>query len=279
MQVTLLGTGDTTGTPTPGCGCETCEAAVTRGVERTRFSVHVESETTGESLLIDMSPDFRYQFLRSDVALPDEVLITHVHFDHLDGLGNAYRIFDSLPVHAANEIDPVTGESVADTVARRYDYLDCIDPCPHSPFEAFESCGLTVRIVPVEHPPLLCYGVVIEEQSEHVGESGAKLSITGDTNFAIADESRKRLADPDLLLADAIVPARFCEHHPLGGKHEDEEGVPRTFGTKHMTIEGALSLAAELNAGETRLVHVSHFPTPEESFCGPMAVDGEQFVL
>lgn len=279
MRVTLLGTGDTTGTPTPGCDCETCEAAIERGVERTRFSVHVESETTGESLLIDMSPDFRYQFLRSAVPLPDEVLITHVHFDHLDGLGNAYRILDSLPVHAASEIDPITGESVAETVSRRYDYLDCIDPQPHAPFEPFESCGLTVRFVPVEHPPLLCYGVVIEEHSEREEENEAKLSITGDTNFAVPDDSRSALADPDLLLADAIVPARFCEHHPLGGKHEDEEGVPRTFGTKHMTTEGALSFADELNADQTRLVHVSHFPTPDEAFGKQIAVDGEQFDL
>lgn len=272
MQVTLLGTGDTTGTPTPGCGCETCEAATERGVERTRFSVYVSNETTGDALLVDMSPDFRYQFLREDLQLPDEVLITHIHFDHIDGLGNANRLLDSLPVHAANEIDPQTDESVAGTIERKFTYLD-IDVSPQSPFEPFESCGFTVTLVPVEHPPLLCYGVTIED------DTGAKLAITGDTNFAIPDASRSVLSDADLLLADAIVPARFCEHHPLGGKHEDSDDVPRTFGTKHMTNEGALSLAEELDAAKTRLVHISHFPTPDEAFGGPMAVDGEQHVI
>ncbi len=69
MRVTLLGTGDTTGTPTVGCDCDTCLAArddeelraavrergidPTGGVERSRFSVAVENDTTGESLLVD----------------------------------------------------------------------------------------------------------------------------------------------------------------------------------------------------------------------------------
>jgi len=119
MRVTLLGTGDTTGTPTPGCDCETCRTARERGVERTRFSVHVEDEASGDSLLVDVSPDFRSQFLREAVPLPDAAVVTHVHFDHLDGLGNAYRLFDDLPVYAADETDPVSGESVADTVASK----------------------------------------------------------------------------------------------------------------------------------------------------------------
>lgn len=273
MRVTVLGTGDTTGTPTPGCECDTCQAAIERGVERTRFSVHVENEATGESLLVDVSPDIRHQLLRDDVALPDAIVVTHIHFDHLDGLGNAYRLFGSLPVYAANETDPTTGESVAETIDRKYDYLDRIEVRPQPPLEPFETCGFTVTLLPVEHPPLVCYGLTIED------ETGAKLSITGDTNFAVPDASRDQLAGADLLLADAIVPARLCEHHPLGGRHENDAGIPRTFGTKHMTTEGALSLAGELNADQTRLVHVSHFPTPEEAFCDHAAVDGEQHRL
>jgi len=111
MRVTLLGTGDTTGTPTVGCDCDTCTAARERGVERTRFSVHVENERTGESLLIDFSPDFRYQFLRDGIPLPDAAVITHIHFDHLDGLGNVFRVVDSLEVYAADETDPQTDKA------------------------------------------------------------------------------------------------------------------------------------------------------------------------
>lgn len=270
MEITLLGTGDTTGTPTPGCDCDTCSLARERGIERSRFSVHVRNEETGESLLVDASPDFREQFLTHDVPLPDELIITHVHFDHLDGLGNAYRLFDSLPVHAANETDPEKDESVADTIRSKFDYLDRISVHDHDPLSSFSACGFDVTLVPVEHPPLLCYGVVISG-------NGSKLVLSGDTSYGIPDASRERMMNPDLFLADAIVPASLCEHHPAGGRHHTEDGVPRTFGYKHMTREGALSLADELGAEETRLVHVSHFYPAEEAFEEPLAIDGEQY--
>ncbi|WP_226004239.1 MBL fold metallo-hydrolase [Natrinema salinisoli] len=274
MRVTLLGTGDTTGTPTVGCDCDTCAAARERGVERTRFSVHVENERTDESLLIDFSPDFRYQFLRDEVALPDAAVITHIHFDHLDGLGNVFRVVDDLEVYAADETDPETGKSVAQTVRDDYHYLDPVTVVPTTPLETVRICGLDVTLVPVEHPPLVCYGLAIEDP-----KTGAKLSITGDTSYDIPEESRAVLADADLLLADGIVPASLCEYHPLGGRHEDHDGVPRTFGTKHMTREGALALAEELNAAQTRLVHLAHFYPADEAFEEPLAIDGEQYVL
>ncbi|SEN51651.1 phosphoribosyl 1,2-cyclic phosphate phosphodiesterase [Halorientalis persicus] len=274
MEVTLLGTGDTTGTPTPGCSCDTCERARERGVERTRYSIHVRNERTDEALLVDASPDFRHQFLERDVDLPDAAVISHIHFDHLDGLGNAYRLFSDLPVYAADETDPETGKSVAETVRNDYDYLDAVTVSAESPFEPFETCGFEVTLVPVDHPPLVCYGLVVEDP-----ETGAKLSLSGDTSYGIPDESREALADPDLLLADGIVPAHLCEHHPYGGKHEDDDGVPRTFGTKHMTIEGARSLGEQLDADETRIVHLSHFIPADEAFDEELAVDGERYDL
>ncbi len=272
MKVTLLGTGDTTGTPTPGCDCGTCDRARELGVERSRFSVHVENEETGESLLIDASPDFRHQFLTQEVALPDAMAISHIHFDHLDGLGNAYRLFDDLPVHAANEVDPAMNESVADTIREKYDYLDRITVHDHTPFESFETCGFEVTLVPVDHPPLVCYGLVVEHE-------GSKLALTGDTSYDVPDRSRAALSNSDLLLADAIVPASLCADHPIGGRHRAPDGTPRTFGTKHMTREGALDLAEELNADRTRLVHLAHFYPPGEAFEEPLAIDGERYVL
>jgi len=274
MRVTLLGTGDTTGTPRPGCDCATCLAARERGVERTRSSVHVRNEATGDVLLVDASPDFRQQFLREGVSLPDAAVITHVHFDHLDGLGNVFRVLDHLPVYAADETDPETGESVAETVRRKYDYLDAVSVHPRTPCESFRVCGFDVTLVPVDHPPLLTYGLVIEAP-----ETGATLALTGDTSYRVPDASREALRDADLLVADGIVPASLCSYHPLGGRDEDDAGVPRTFGTKHMTKEGALALADELDAREVRIVHCAHRYPPETAFDPPLGIDGETFDL
>jgi len=271
MEVTILGAGDTTGTPTPGCHCDTCDAARDQGIERSRFSVLVEGPTG--ALLVDASPDFRHQLLRNPVPVPDAAIVTHVHFDHLDGLGNAYRLVDALPVHAANETDPETGESVAETVARRYDYLDRVTVTGQSPHEPFRVCGLDCTLVPVDHPPLKCYGVTIDDP-----ETGGRLAITGDTAYGLPDRSRERLSEADLMLADGLVPPAACHRHPKGGRHV-ESGVPRTFGTKHMTRAGALALADECDADRVRLVHVSHFYDADEAFEDPLAVDGEQFTV
>jgi phosphoribosyl 1,2-cyclic phosphate phosphodiesterase len=273
MDVTLLGTGDTTGTPTVGCDCDTCERASEVGVERTRFSVHVRS-STGETLLIDASPDFRYQFLREELSVPDAAVISHIHFDHLDGLGNVYRLTRGMPVYAPDETDPETGESVAETVRRRYDYLDAVTVDARTPFEPFEAAGLEVTLVPVDHPPLVCYGLRVRDP-----ETGGTLALTGDTSYDIPERSREVLAGADLALADGIVPAENCEHHPMGGAHHDDEGVPRTFGTKHMTIEGARDMCERLDAEEYRLVHVSHYVPADRAFAEDLAVDGESFDL
>jgi phosphoribosyl 1,2-cyclic phosphate phosphodiesterase len=291
MEVTLLGTGDTTGTPTVGCDCDTCERArdpdaelrermrargvdPTDGVERSRFSVYVENDTTGESLLIDASPDFRHQFLREDVALPDAAIVTHVHFDHLDGLGNAYRLFDDLPVYAADETDPVTGESVAEGIRSRYDYLDTVSVEPQTPHESFEAAGFEVTLVPVEHPPLLCYGLRIEEPA-----TGAVLAVSGDTCYEVPAASRETLSGADLALVEGLVHAAACERHPLGGRHHDADGVPRTFGTKHMTLAGARDFADRLAPETYRIVHTAHFVPAERAFADDIAVDGERFSL
>ena len=291
MEVTLLGTGDTTGTPTIDCACDTCERArdpdaelqermrdrgvdPSDGIERSRFSVYVEHGTTGESLLVDASPDFRHQFLREGVPLPDAALMTHIHFDHLDGLGNAYRLFDDLPVYAADETDPVTEKSVAQSIRSRYDYLDTISVMPRSPYDPFSVAGFEVTLVPVEHPPLVSYGLRIEEP-----QSGAVLALSGDTCYEIPERSREALTGADLALVEGLVHADACGYHPKGGQHHDDAGVPRTFGTKHMTLTGARAFADGIGAADYRIVHTAHFVPADQAFADDIAVDSERFSL
>lgn len=70
-----------------------------------RSSILVESETT--RLVIDTTPDFRYQMLRADVTKLDAVLFTHPHKDHIAGLDDirAFNYFSGKPMEIyANEI-------------------------------------------------------------------------------------------------------------------------------------------------------------------------------
>ena len=130
MEVTLLGTGSSHGVPVLGCACATCERARQRDIERMRFSVHVRNERTDETLLVDASPDLKRQLAPRNVSFPDELLVTHMHFDHHAGLGELNGVVDSLPIHAADDTDitvpdPAAGaRSVAEAIEDRYGYTN-----------------------------------------------------------------------------------------------------------------------------------------------------------
>jgi phosphoribosyl 1,2-cyclic phosphate phosphodiesterase len=83
LKITFLGTGTSTGVPMIACDCEVCTSADTKD-NRLRSSILVQSATT--SIVVDTTPDFRYQMLRAQVKQLDAVLFTHPHKDHIAGL-------------------------------------------------------------------------------------------------------------------------------------------------------------------------------------------------
>lgn len=66
MKVTLLGTGDAIGTPKIGCNCPQCTDAYRTGEMRLRTSLLVENDD--HSILIDTSPDLRFQLVEMRIT-------------------------------------------------------------------------------------------------------------------------------------------------------------------------------------------------------------------
>lgn len=288
MIVTLLGTGSPLGTPVIGCACRTCERARERDIERTRCAIHVQNERTGEALLVDAGPDVRRQLSAGDASLPDAVVVTHVHFDHCAGLDDLTHYRDPLAVYGADASglrvpDPNTEASVADAVRQRFGYASTLTVGERRPFDPFVTCGFEVTLVPVDHGRMATYGVWIEDPA-----SGAAMAITSDTSYAIGEDSRAVLAEPDLLLAESLAPASLegtwpadvpGRREPPTWNHRDAEGVPRSLRGSHLTHEGALALGADLDATRTRLLHASHYYPADRAFAEPLAADGERWEL
>jgi len=92
LKITFLGTGTSSGVPMIACSCEVC-VSTNKKDKRLRSSILVESETT--SIVVDTTPDFRYQMLRTGTIKMDAVLITHPHKDHIAGLDDirAFNFF------------------------------------------------------------------------------------------------------------------------------------------------------------------------------------------
>ncbi len=244
MKITLLGTGDAVGTPKLGCSCPACLDALAGGKSRRlRFSILVESESG--RVLIDTSPDLRWQLLKKGISRIDGVIWTHSHYDHYAGFGDFYRIQNGVNVYGfKNTLDYILN------------YLYFMKPVRHDVnfYTPFELIGLKVTLLEVVHPPLEeSAGVIITD-----GRS--KVVITGDTAKEIPEKSLELMYKPDLLIANAIIP-------------------PRATLPKHMNAREAMELAKELKAKAVVLTHLSHhFPPHEESVKEwPLGYDGMEF--
>jgi len=97
LKITFLGTGTSSGVPMIGCHCEVCSSTDAKD-KRLRSSILVQSAVT--TLVVDTTPDFRYQMLREKVDKLDAVIFTHPHKDHIAGLDDvrAYNFFFKKPM-------------------------------------------------------------------------------------------------------------------------------------------------------------------------------------
>lgn len=115
LKITFLGTGTSTGVPMIACPCDVCASTDTHD-KRLRSSILVESPTT--TVVVDTTPDFRYQMLRAQVRKLDAVIFTHPHKDHLAGLDDvrAYNFFQRRPM------DLYANEMTQEAIVREFPY-------------------------------------------------------------------------------------------------------------------------------------------------------------
>lgn len=221
MKITVLGTGDTVGTPKVNCDCEVCREAKEKGLERLRTSILIEHK--GLNLLIDTTPDLRRQLLASNAPHIDGVIWTHGHFDHFMGFADFYRVQrETIMVYGAPEVLDYCG-SIFNFIRH--------EEIPVLPFEPVEICGMEVTLFPVVHDTPT-YGMRIRAD-------GKTFVYSCDTRAEICEESLALMRDADLLLLDGIFP-------------------PGVNIAKHMNTEDAERLGRELNAKEFWCVHMSH---------------------
>jgi phosphoribosyl 1,2-cyclic phosphate phosphodiesterase len=82
-SILVLGSGTSVGVPMIGCSCKVCTSTDERD-KRLRPSVLLR--LGDQRVLIDTTPDFRYQALRYSIDRLDAILYTHSHADHILGL-------------------------------------------------------------------------------------------------------------------------------------------------------------------------------------------------
>ncbi|MFL6844791.1 MAG: MBL fold metallo-hydrolase [Allosphingosinicella sp.] len=115
MEVTILGSGTSSGVPRVGNDWGQCDPSNPKN-RRRRVSILISHE--GARILVDTGPDLREQLLDADVADVDGVIWTHDHADHCHGIDDLRQLY-----HGRGR--PVAGYARADTLAslrRRFAY-------------------------------------------------------------------------------------------------------------------------------------------------------------
>ncbi len=95
--ITILGSGASAGVPIIGCNCKTCISSDFKD-HRLRSSILIEIDQ--KKIVVDTSPDFRFQALREKIHQLDGIILTHMHFDHIAGI-------DDTRVYLFHDKDPI----------------------------------------------------------------------------------------------------------------------------------------------------------------------------
>jgi phosphoribosyl 1,2-cyclic phosphate phosphodiesterase len=226
LWLTVMGSGTSMGVPTVGCPCRVCHSSDPHD-NRTRPSVLLSRGN--QRVIIDTTPDFRFQALREKLDRLDAIVFTHPHADHILGFDDIrpfnLRQKSALPVYASAETLAVlkrtfayafTDEPAVSTIPRVV--LHVIE----GPFELLRTLW---RPVAAEHGYMKVLGF-------RVG------SMAYLTDFSrIPAESKTLLEGVDDLVIDALRD----EPHPM-----------------HQTVAQALELVKELRPRRAWFTHIAH---------------------
>ena len=224
--LTVLGSGTSLGVPTIGCRCRVCLSMDPRD-KRTRPSLLVQYG--GRNVVIDTTPDFRFQALRAGLSRLDAVLFTHPHADHILGLDDI-RPFN----FHKNAVVPIYGSrKTIESIRRTFHYIFG----GNAPFGGVPQVAVHVLDGPLElfgvtfTPVPLLHGFM-EVLGFRFG-SAAYLTDYGQ----IPERSYALLEGLDVAFLDALRHAP----HPT-----------------HCTVEQALEHVARLGPRRAFLTHIAH---------------------
>jgi phosphoribosyl 1,2-cyclic phosphate phosphodiesterase len=226
LTIQFLGTGTSTGIPMIGCSCAVCTSDDARD-NRLRTSVLVQSEAT--TLVVDTTPDFRYQMLRSNTRKLDAVVFTHPHKDHLAGLDDirAFNFFSEVPMK-------VYANSLTEEAIRRDFYYAFSDTkYPGVP---------DIDLITINGDPFVAGDIpvlpiqVMHHKMPVLGFRFGNFTYITDAN-RIEEEKKEKIKGSQVLVLNALRKEKHLSHFTLGE---------------------AVALALELEIPEVYLTHISH---------------------
>ena len=204
LKITFLGTGTSSGVPMIACNCEVCLSANKKD-KRLRSSILVQSDTT--SLVVDTTPDFRYQMLRADVKKLDAVLFTHPHKDHVAGLDDvrAFNFFQHKPM------DVFANSLTEEAIKREFAYAFSDKKYPGVPNINLNTINGApfyigdIPVIPVE---------VWHHKMPVLGFRFGKFTYITDAN-RIEEDEKVKIRGSEVVVLNALRKEKHISHYTL----------------------------------------------------------------
>jgi len=255
FELLFLGTGTSAGIPMIGSDEGACSSDDPRDT-RDRASVLIRwpdeqvarlpqheqaaafnaAQANHRQILVDASPDLRYQAIRNRLSRLDAVFYTHAHADHIFGTDDLRR-FNAVSGQA---LDIYADANTFKTLSRIFSYIFephrnvnksfVADLIPHNlqHGKAIELHGSTWTPIPLLHGRLPILGFRVDYKDH---------SIAYCTDMStLPPEAYPLLQDLDVLVVDGLRQ----RHHPT-----------------HQTIDRACELIHELQPTQAYLTHMS----------------------
>jgi phosphoribosyl 1,2-cyclic phosphate phosphodiesterase len=226
LKITFLGTGTSSGVPMIACDCAVCKSSDKKD-KRLRSSILVQSATT--SFVIDTTPDFRYQMLRTNTKTLDAVLFTHPHKDHIAGLDDvrAFNYFMQRPMQ-------LYANSLTEQALRR-DYYYAFEEKRYTGVPEIKMNSIDETpfyIGDILMVPILVWHMKMPVYGYRLGD----FTYITDAN-RIDDAEKEKIKGSKILVLNAL---RKEQH------------------ISHFSLDEAVILANELQVEEVYLTHISH---------------------
>ena len=227
LKLTVLGSGTSSGVPTIGCTCAVCTSKDPRD---TRLRPSLLIGLPDRNIIIDTTPDFRAQMLRSRTTRLDAILYTHAHADHILGLDDV-RPFN---YHQQARIPIYVSQTAFRVIERMFAYVfDNAERNTSVPKldvhfideEPFDVLGLRFEPIPITHGHQTIYGFRFGDVAYLTDHS------------EIPESSLARLEGLDVLFLDALR----NRPHPT-----------------HSTVATSIATAQRLKPRRTFFTHMSH---------------------
>lgn len=116
-EVTILGSGTSTGVPIVGCHCDVCQSSDPKD-KRLRSSIMLKTKN-GNQILVDTTPDLRTQLLRENITDCDGAIITHEHADHIHGIDD----LKPFGFKKAEALNVFTSKDCGDFLKEKFAYI------------------------------------------------------------------------------------------------------------------------------------------------------------